>query len=74
MGIVAERRTEPDEGVVPSPTTTGPRPEAAKQTSRRPVSIGPKVSRYGKIFVIGAMLLALGWQVFHLIIALVTLD
>lgn len=46
----------------------------ANKASRGRVRISPKVSWYGKILVVGALLVAFGWELFHLIITLVTLD
>lgn len=46
----------------------------ANKASRGWVRISPKVSWYGKILIVGALLVAFGWELFHLIITLVTLD
>ena len=46
----------------------------ANKASRGRVRISPKVSWYGKILVVGALLVAFGWELFHLMITLVTLD
>lgn len=47
---------------------------SAKGASRKWVRISPKVSWYGKILIVGALLVTFGWELFHLIITLVTLD
>lgn len=73
--ILSERKTvTPDHGVSELRTSARPRPGTLEQPSRKRTRIGPTVSWYGKILVIGALLITFGWELFHLIIALVTLD
>lgn len=47
---------------------------SAKGASRKWVRISPKVSWYGKILIVGALLVTFGWELFHFIITLMTLD
>jgi len=46
----------------------------AKASRRKWVRNSPTVSWYGKILIIGALLVTFGWELFHLIITLMTLD
>lgn len=47
---------------------------AVKASAPRWVRISPTVSWYGKILIIGALLVTFGWELFHLIITFMTLD
>ncbi|MEY9123249.1 hypothetical protein [Bradyrhizobium yuanmingense] len=76
MGTMIADRTmvEPGKAAASSPTTGDPRPTAARKTPQRLVRINPTVSWYGKILIVGALLVAFGWELFHLVITLLTLD
>ncbi|MGY4567156.1 hypothetical protein [Bradyrhizobium sp. USDA 3256] len=41
---------------------------------RRPRRSGPTVSWYGRLLIAGALLVAAGWEVFRLLLTLITLD
>ncbi|PIT02050.1 hypothetical protein TSA1_15710 [Bradyrhizobium nitroreducens] len=66
--ISSPRDRAADQSAVPHQT------RAAKASRRKWVRISPTVSWYGKILVIGALLVTFGWELFHLIITLMTLD
>ncbi|TGN89012.1 hypothetical protein EOW77_0009245 [Bradyrhizobium yuanmingense] len=57
-----------------APPTLYARPRTARPTTRRLVRISPTVSWYGKILVIGALLVTFGWELVRLVITLLTLD
>jgi hypothetical protein len=61
-------------GTLDSSATALPRSEAKKRPFRKPARLNPTVSWYGKIIIIGALLVTFGWELFHLVIALMTLD
>ncbi|MDA9479673.1 hypothetical protein XI03_35310 [Bradyrhizobium sp. CCBAU 65884] len=69
----------PKDHGISNPGAVGPLPplhqrRAAKAPARRWIRISPTVSWYGKILIIGALLVTFGWELFHLIITLMTLD
>ena len=47
---------------------------AVKAPARMWVRISPPVSWYGKILIVGVLLVTFGWELFHLIITFMTLD
>lgn len=74
-----EARTRDSAVSKPDDRAADPSPAArqalsTKGASRRWVRISPKVSWYGKILVVGALLVTFGWELFHFIIRLMTLD
>ena len=50
-----------------------PRTSAATKTTRGDRK-GPTVSWYGRLVIIATLLLAAGWEIFRLLMAVVTLD
>lgn len=71
----SERKVvSPDEKVSDQVTSLPPRPGAIASSSQKRTRIRPTVSWYGKILIIGALLMTLGWELFHFVITLVTLD
>lgn len=69
----------PKERAISNPAAAGPLPPlhqtpAVKAPGRKWIRISPTVSWYGKILIIGALLVTFGWELFHLIITLMTLD
>ncbi len=68
--ILSERRTlTPNEAASELRASASPRPETLEQRLRKRTGTGPAVSWYGKILIIGAILITFGWELFHFIIA-----
>ena len=73
--MLSERKiVSPDEGGSDPVTPMLPRPGAMEPASQRRTRIRPTVSWYGKILIIGALLMTFGWELFRFVITLLTLD
>ncbi|MDA9440181.1 hypothetical protein XH98_13800 [Bradyrhizobium sp. CCBAU 51745] len=73
--MLSERKNvSPDEGVSDPVTPMPPRPGAMETAAPKRTRIRPTVSWYGKILIIGALLMTFGWELFHFVITLLTLD
>ncbi len=77
--LAMEARTRDSAVSKPGDRAADPLPAArqvlsTKGSSRKWVRIRPKVSWYGKIIIVGALLVTFGWELFHFIITLMTLD
>jgi hypothetical protein len=61
-------------GAAALPTAERVRSSQDERSVPHPVRIRSTVSWYGKLLIVGALLLALGWELLRLLIVLLTLD
>ena len=54
--------------------TSAPTPTLDQSMRRRHLRNGPTVSWYGRLLIVGALLVAAGWQIFQLLLTIITLD
>jgi hypothetical protein len=61
-------------------STTGGSPSVSDRTGQKPRAsyqrrrIGPTVSWYGRLLIVGALLVAMGWELFRLMLVVLSLD
>jgi len=55
-------------------TTSAPTPTLDQPKRRRHLRNGPTVSWYGRLMIVGTLLVAAGWEIFRLLLTIITLD
>ncbi|WP_128089426.1 hypothetical protein [Bradyrhizobium viridifuturi] len=53
---------------------SAPTPIAGQPVRRRRIRSGPTVSWYGRLLIVGTLLVAAGWEIFRLLLTVITLD
>jgi len=54
--------------------TSAPTPTLDQPIRGRHLRNGPTVSWYGRLLIVGALLVASGWEIFRLLLTIITLD
>ena len=54
--------------------TSAPTPTLDQPMRRRHLRNGPTVSWYGRLMIVGTLLVAAGWEIFRLLLTIITLD
>ncbi|QOZ28507.1 hypothetical protein XH93_36645 [Bradyrhizobium sp. CCBAU 51753] len=54
--------------------TSAPTPTIDQPVRRRHLRRGPTISWYGRLLIVGALLVAAGWEIFRLLLTIITMD
>lgn len=69
-----QKLDESDRPSVPARVTNAPIQALGHPAPQRRRQVGPTVSWYGRLLIVGTLLLAAGWEIFRLLLTIVSLD
>ena len=69
-----QRLDDASDSDVRAVATAAPAPTLDQPMRRRHLRNGPTVSWYGRLMIVGTLLVAAGWEIFRLLLTIITLD